>query len=189
MQHPHVVSALSLLILAACASSPEAPENKTPVAPPQLAAPAAASTTPVTKPVAATPVKPVFSKPQFEKLDKLLATKFASAFMSKQVAEARTTIRAFLSQNACLIDDDGSALQVLAVTAKDFPAKGYAAPVMALPDHDKQTCLTVAALGRWVAPTATSLRFQASYESSSGKTSKVRHELRRQHDGKWAVLR
>jgi hypothetical protein len=188
MQRIHVIPALSLLILAACASTPEAQENKATSSAPQASAPAA-TPAPVTKPVAAAPAKPVFSKLQFEKLDKALATKFASAFMNKQMAEARATVREFLSLNACLTNDDGSALQALAVTAKDFPAKGYAAPMVALPEHDKQICLTVATLGSWVAPTGTHLRFEATYEASTGKTSKIRHELRRQRDGKWAVQR
>lgn len=173
---------LGPVLLAACASQQEAPPQ--PVAPPpEPVKPVAPAPAPVK------PQAPAFSDVQRSQLDAELDVKSGNKLLRKLIADAAPTLRDFLATEACLIDDNGSALNAFAAAADTFPASGYKAPMLELPQHDKTRCLDVADLHGWKAYTITHMRVETTYRDSSGQTLQVLHELKRDADGKWLMTR
>lgn len=174
-----LTSLVSTLILAACATQPSEPPPK-PVAAPEPA--------PVVVPPPK-PVAPTLTGVQSERLEKALSVKTNSSVLRKIVEEAKPSLSEFLSKNACINDGNGSVLNSLAAPGVSFAVSGYPAPMNALPKHDKQVCLTVSAVQKLTAITLKHLRLEAVYQSDGGESMVVRHELQKQPDGRWLVLR
>lgn len=183
---PALTLTLSLsLLLSACASTGDGDSTTAADTPPAQATPAAASA-----PAApSAPPAPSLSAAQSAQLDNALVFQTRSAVLRKIMDEARPNLREFLQHNACITDGDGSVLNSLAAPGASFPSSGYAAPMAALPAHDRSTCLSVPALRNVTALTLRSLRLEANYLSSGGESTRVRHELHKQADGKWLFVR
>ncbi len=184
---PLAATALSLLLLTACTATPtQAPAAAVEPAA-QGAAQAAAEAAEAS--AAQAPVVPTLTVAQREQLDAALDLRISHAFLRQAMAEAKPTLTEFLSRNACLANDDGSALNDLAAQGVSFPATGYATPMAALPSHDVSRCVGVSALQKISALTLRHLRLDAVYQASSGELHTQRHELQKQADGQWRMLR
>lgn len=176
-----VPSLCAVLVLAACATQPSEPPPK-PVAAPE----------PAPAPVVVPPPKPVvptLTSVQSERLEKALSIKTNSNVLRKMMEEAKPSLSEFLGKNACIHDGNGSVLNPLAAPGVSFAASGYAAPMESLSKPDRQACLSVVSLQKVTAITLKHLRLEAVYQSEGGESTTVRHELQKQSDGRWLVLR
>lgn len=111
-----------------------------------------------------------------------------NAQLRSRIAEASSSIAAFLERVACLAEHTGaSALNEYAAPGANLHNRYVGLrPMRAAQYHNKAACMSVARVHGWSAPANNALRFEVIYKSDeSGETSKLTHEAIKQPDGVW----
>ncbi|QBE64922.1 hypothetical protein [Pseudoduganella lutea] len=147
----------------------------------------------MTLPLAATAQKaPAASitEAQAARIDNALLLQGPETPLTKAVAEARSTIAAFLRVHSCITYDAGG-LNIFAAPGKTYPNNNYAqSPKPQMRRHDKSACVTVLRVHGWTMPSPNTLRFEVVYTSdNSGESGKSTHEVQKQANGEWLFSR
>ena len=111
----------------------------------------------------------------------------APAAVSKQVAEAVETLKAFIALNSCISDYAGKS-QLQAYLGPHGDLNAINPPYAALHYHDKGSCLDVIRIQGWTALSLNAVQFQVVYTAADSGESVARTDtMQKEPDGTWLM--